>query len=199
MRHFSDAYAALRRKNRGQYALAGRVQLLLRAADHCLCLHDALPHHPLRLAGGRRQPQAGDDGVRSGGHRLRRVHRLCRRAVLPAEVPGDRRVPGSGGHPPPAAAGDGQGAGGDLPGLLRRRGGLRRPSGLGRVAAVPPVSGGLPGDGPVLRSPVLSAVHGLLPPTWLGRLFFLGRRSIRRTNHHRHRPGVPSSPSLSAR
>ena len=36
--------------------------LLLRAADHRLCMHDALAHHSLRLAGGRRQPQAGDDG-----------------------------------------------------------------------------------------------------------------------------------------
>lgn len=41
---------------------------------------------------------------------------------------------------------DGKGASGALPGFLRRRRGAGRSSGLGRVAAVSAVSGGLSGD-----------------------------------------------------
>ena len=89
MRCFSDAYAALRRKNKGQYALLAGCSffsVLLITAYVCMMRSPTI----LSVL-----PEGGDSRKQvmmvfgPGGHRLRRVHRLRRRAVLPAEVPGD--------------------------------------------------------------------------------------------------------------
>ena len=129
---------------------AGRVLFLLYAADHRLCLHDALPHHSHRPSGRGRLPQTGDHDLCSGGPRLRRLYCLCRRAILPPEIPGDRSLSGSGGHPPPAAKGAGTRAGRSGAVFLCRWGCPGRASGLGHLAAVPPFSGGFSGDGSLL-------------------------------------------------
>ena len=126
MKTFSEVYAALRRKNRGQYGLLSGVLLLFRAAHHCLCVHDALAHHPHHSARGRRQPQAGCDGVCTGGAGLRGIHHLCRRAVFPPEIARDRRIPRARRVARPAPPRAGQGAYSDRVRLVRRRRGAGR-------------------------------------------------------------------------
>lgn len=76
---------------------------------------------------------------------------------------------------------------------------LGGPSGLGRVAAVPPVPGGLPGDGPVLRSPVLSAVHGLCRLRGGDAVHSWGRPVPSAAPTSSTSSRSPTSPSLSAR
>ena len=102
---FSQVYAALRRKNRGQYALLAGCcffSVLLITAYACMMRSPTI----LSVL-----PEGGDSRKQVmmvfvlAVIGCARVHHLRRRAVLPAEVPGDRRVPGPGCHPPPAAAG----------------------------------------------------------------------------------------------
>ena len=96
-------------------------------------------------------------------------------------VPGDRRVLALGATRRPAAAGDGQGAGGDLPGSCAAGAALGGPLAWGvwqlfRLFLVDSQEMALSFDP---RSYLLSMVFAAYV---VGMLFFLGGRSIRRTN-----------------
>ena len=150
MRCFSDAYAALRRKNKGQYALLAGCSffsVLLITAYVCMMRSPTI----LSVL-----PEGGDSRKQV---MMVFVLAVIGCAVFTAYAAGlffrqKSRETGVflalGGHPPPAASRDWQGTGGDLPGLLRRRRRSGRSPGLGRVAAVPAVLSGLPGDGPAV-------------------------------------------------
>ena len=159
----------------------GRVLLFLRVAHHGLCVHDACAHRPLRAPGGGRQPQAGDDDLCPGCGGLRRVHHLRRRALFPAEIPGDGRFSGPGGLPGPAGAGAAPGSGGDRPGELRRRRAFGLASGwalwsLFRLFLVD-------SQEMVLSFDPEAYIYALAFAAYVtGMLFFLGGRSIRKTN-----------------
>ena len=120
MKTFIQVYAALGRKNKGS-SPAERLMLFLRAAGHRVCEHDALPYNPPGASGGRRQ-RTGNDDLCLSCHRLRCICHLCRRPFLLAEVPGNRRVSGSGRLPKATETGTTSGSGRYFPGFLRHRG-----------------------------------------------------------------------------
>ena len=69
MRHFSEVYRHLRRKNWRQYALLAGCTFF-RSPHHSLRLYDALSHRPYHPAGGGTL-KAGNDGLCSGRFGLR--------------------------------------------------------------------------------------------------------------------------------
>ncbi len=164
--------------------------LFFRASDHRLCHHDALAHGALRPAGGRRFPQTGDDDLCAGSPGLRCIHPVCFRPLFPLQVPGNRRIPGTGRLPAHAAPNAVPGIGGNLPGLLRRRRAPGHTAGLGAVADFPPVRGGYPGNGPVVRPAGLSDRPGLFTVCHPDALF-LRLPLYPPHQYHRHRQRVP--------
>ena len=150
MKTFSQVYAALRRKNKGQYALLAGCcffSVLLITAYVCMMRSPTI----LSVL-----PEGGDSRKQV---MMVFVLAVIGCAVFTTYAAGlffrqKSRETGVflalGASRRQLQAETGQGTGRDLPGLLRRRGHFGRPSGLGAVAAVPAVPGGLPGDGPRL-------------------------------------------------
>ena len=152
MTTFSQVSSALRRNNRKNYGLLCGCCFfsVLLVTAYVSMMHS--PYNPPGASGGRRQ-RTGNDDLCLSCHRLRCICHLCRRPFLLAEVPGNRRVSGSGRLPKATETGTTSGSGRYFPGFLRHRGYPGHPFGLGAVAGVPGSGGGYKGDATHLQTP----------------------------------------------
>ena len=110
------------------------------------------------------------------------VHHLRSLPVLSQQSQGDRHFLGPGGHPSDFVPADVSGTGPAGHRLLRPGGPAGHAAGLAAVAGLPAAAGRQPGNGLCFRPASLPVCPGLFPAWHLAMLFWLGRRSLRRTN-----------------